>query len=205
MRYILLHEYTHLANQDIMLKMLIQVLCGIYWWNPLVYLLKKDLNQSMEIRCDLSVTRYLKEKERADYLEVMLKAFCESGLPDKSTGVACLAEERSKSLLERFRVVADMEIVQKERVNVFAGVVLLVLLVASYSFILQSEYDPPISEIETDEDIYSMDEETSYIIRQGDTYILHTENVEAVIDEEVVLGLQEEGFTLKEGKQANND
>lgn len=205
LRYILLHEYTHLANQDIMLKMLIQVLCGIYWWNPLVYLLKKDLNQSMEIRCDLSVTRYLKEKERADYLEVMLKAFCESGLPDKSTGVACLAEERSKSLLERFRVVADMEIVQKEQVNVFAGVVLLVLLVASYSFILQSEYDPPISEIETDEDIYSMDEETSYIIRQGDTYILHTENVEVVIDEEVVLGLQEEGFTLKEGEQANND
>ena len=76
---------------------------------------------------------------------------------------------------------------------------------ASYSFILQSEYDPPISEIETDEDIYSMDEETSYIIRQGDTYILHTENVEVVIDEEVALGLREEGFTLKEGEQANNE
>ncbi len=197
--YILLHEYTHLANQDILLKVLVRVLCGIYWWNPLVYLLKKDLSQSMEIRCDLSVTGQLKEKEKADYLEVMLKAFCESGLPEKSTGVACLVEERSQSLLERFRIVADMGVVQKKRVNLLAGVVMLMLLVVSYSFIFQSKYDPQISEIETDENIYLMDEETSYIVKQGDMYILHTGGVEAVIEEDVAMCLQEEGFILKGG------
>lgn len=165
-----------------------------------MYLLKKDLSQSMEIRCDLSVTGHLKEKERADYLEVMLKAFCESGVPDKSKGGACLVEEHSQSLLERFRIVADMEIVQKKQVNVFAGVVMLMLLVVSYSFIFQSKYDPTISEIETDVNTYRVDEETSYIIKQGDTYILYTEGVEAVIDEDVAMGLQEEGFILKGGE-----
>lgn len=198
LRYILLHEYTHLANQDLLLKLLVRVLCGIYWWNPLVYCLKKDLNQSMEIRCDLSVTGHLQERERANYLDVMLKAFCESGLPDKLTGTAGLMEDHSKSLLERFRIVADMGGVRKKQVNVFAGVVMVLVLAVSYSFILQSEYDTPISEIETDEDIYNVDVEASYITKKGDAYILHTTSVEIVIDEVMVMWLSEEGVALKE-------
>lgn len=198
LRYILLHEYTHLAHQDLLLKLLVRVLCGIYWWNPLVYCLKKDINQSMEIRCDLSVTRHLQERERAQYLDVMLKAFCESRQADKSTGVAGLVEDHSKSLLERFRIVADMGVVRKKQVNVFAGVMMALVLAVSYSFILQSEYDTPISEIETDEDTYYMDEKTTYIIKQGDIYILYTEGAEALIDEDVAMGLQEKGFILKE-------
>lgn len=199
LRYILLHEYTHLENQDILLKLLVRVLCGIYWWNPLVYCLKKDLDQSMEIRCDLSVTGHLKEEERADYLDVMLKTFCESGMPNKSKGVAGLVEERSKSLLERFKIVADMRIVQKKRVNVFAGVVMLLILNVSYSFILQSKYDTPISEIETDENIYNVDVESSYITKQGDIYILHTKSTEIAIDENMVMWLLEEGVAMKGG------
>ncbi len=198
LRYILLHEYTHLANQDILQKMLIRVLCGIYWWNPLVYCLKKDLDQSMEIRCDLRVTGHLKEKERADYLDVMLKTFCESRLPDSSMGVAGLVEEHSKSLLERFCIVADMGIVQKKRVNVFAGVVMLLILVVSYSFILQSAYETPISEIETDANAHAVDQGNSYIIKQGNTYIMHTAGAEAEIDEGMAMRLLEEGFVLKE-------
>lgn len=182
---------------DILLKMLIRILCGIYWWNPLVYCLKKDLDQSMEIRCDLSVTEYLKEKERADYLDVMLKTFRESGMPDRSMGVAGLVEEHSKSLLERFRIVADMRIVQKKRVNVFAGAVMLLILFVSYSFILQSAYETPISEIETDEDTYNIDVKTSYIIKCGDMYVIYTESMEMVIDENVAMWLQE-GVVMKE-------
>lgn len=195
--YILLHEYTHLAHNDILLKVLITVLCGIYWWNPLVYLLRKDLNQSMEIRCDLSVTRNLGERERADYLNVMLKTFCEDGQPDPFVGAAGLVEEHSKSLLERFRIVADMGVVQEKRVSVCVGVLMLLVLMISYSFILQSQYEAPLSEIETGDNIYKMDVESSYIIRQGDTYILYTEGTETVIDEDVAMGLQEEGFSLK--------
>ncbi len=200
LRYILLHEYTHLAHNDILLKVLITILCGIYWWNPLVYCLKKDLSQSMEIRCDLSVTGHLKEKERADYLDVILNTFREYGNSSQFAGTAGLVENHSKSLLERFRVVADMGIVQKKQVNVFAGVAMLLVLIISYSFILQSEYETPISEIETDENSYYIDIEKSYIIKQGDTYILHTEGMEAVINEHVAMWLQEGGIILKEGE-----
>lgn len=38
-------------------------------------LLKKDLNQSMEIRCDNVVVQRLDRQERSDYLSVILKEF----------------------------------------------------------------------------------------------------------------------------------
>lgn len=198
LRYILMHEYTHLANHDILLKMLVRVLCGIYWWNPLVYLLKKDLDQSMEIRCDLRVTGRLQEKGKADYLNVMLETFRESGSANPSVGAAGLVEDHSKSLLERFRIVADKGIVQKKQVNVFAGVVMALILAVSYSFILQSEYETPISEIETDVNAYAVDPESSYIIKQGDAYIIHTVEAEIEINEDAAMWLLEEGFAMKE-------
>lgn len=201
LRYILLHEYTHLCNNDILLMVLIKVLCGIYWWNPVVYLLRKELNQSMEIRCDLSVAGHLNENERADYLSVMLDTFRESRKTNKLVGVAGLVESHPESLLERFQIVADMGVVQKNRANMFAGLMMLLLLTVSYSFILQSKYETPVSEIETDKDVYEVDEENSYIIKQGDTYILHTASTEIIISEETLKMLVEEGFTVEGGNR----
>lgn len=200
LRYILLHEYAHLYNNDILLNELIRVLCWIYWWNPIVYLLQKELNQSIEIRCDLSVTRYLNENERADYLDVMLDAFVESREVNQYVGAVGLVENHSQSLLERFRIVADMEVVQKNRTNVFAAFIMTLLLIVSYSFILQSSYETPISEIETDENAYYANPENAYITKQGDTYILHVADTTSVISEEGVKMMLEDGFVMKGGE-----
>ncbi len=200
LRYILIHEYTHLYNNDILLKAMIMILCGIYWWNPIVYLLKKELNQSTEIRCDLSVVGYLKESERADYLKVMLDTFRENRQTDKYVGAIRLVENHSESLLERFRIVADMGVVPKKSADVFAAFMVLLILIVSYSFILQSKYEAPLSEIETGENIYYADPENAYIIKQGDTYILHTIDAESVISEETVKMMLKDGFVMKGGE-----
>lgn len=52
--YILLHEYTHFLNHDIPVKMMASVFCCIFWWNPVAYLLKSDLEQTLEMKCDAS-------------------------------------------------------------------------------------------------------------------------------------------------------
>lgn len=68
----ILHEYIHLQNNDFFIKILINLLCAIYWWNPFTRLLKKDLNQSMEIRCDSIAVQRLGRQERSEYLSVIL-------------------------------------------------------------------------------------------------------------------------------------
>ena len=58
LHYIILHEYTHLDNKDILTIQLINILCIVFWWNPFVYILKGDMYQSIEIRCDQTVTAF---------------------------------------------------------------------------------------------------------------------------------------------------
>ena len=72
LRYVLLHEYTHFLKHDTVVKLLVALFCLIFWWNPVVYLLQKDLEQNLEIKCDLSVARTLCSKERAAYLRTIL-------------------------------------------------------------------------------------------------------------------------------------
>jgi len=199
LNYILLHEYTHLCSNDIVLKTLVMLLCGIYWWNPVVYLLQKELSQSIEIRCDLRVTGYLDENERADYLAVILDVFRERSQSEAYFGAVGLVEEYSESLIERFRIVADRKVVKKKHASAAAAFMMLLVLMISYSFILQSSYEAPISEIETDERIYHADPENAYIIRRGSTYILYTSDTESTISEETAKMLLEDGFVEKGG------
>lgn len=74
LHYIILHEYTHLDNKDILTIQLINILCIVFWWNPFVYILKGDMYQSIEIRCDQTVTKKLKSAERGNYLTVIAVA-----------------------------------------------------------------------------------------------------------------------------------
>ncbi|WP_322176532.1 M56 family metallopeptidase [Acutalibacter caecimuris] len=39
--YILKHEYTHFCNRDLQIKFLVHMYCCLFWWNPVVWLLKK--------------------------------------------------------------------------------------------------------------------------------------------------------------------
>ena len=70
--HILSHEYMHFLNRDLQIKMLIHIFCCIFWWNPAVYLMKEDVNQILEIRCDLCVTGGMDSKEKAEYLTTIL-------------------------------------------------------------------------------------------------------------------------------------
>ena len=200
LQYILMHEYTHIRSHDILIKQLIAVLCGIYWWNPIVYLLKKDLDQSLEIRCDLSIVNHLSENERADYLTVMLKAFRESRQINKYVGMAGLIENHSDSILERFQIVADMGVVQKNHANMFVGMLMLLVLVLSYSFVFRSSFEVPQSEIVTDSNTFEITPENTYIIKQGEEYIVHAKDKQTVISKEIAMMMAGDGFEVREDK-----
>jgi len=113
--YILLHEYTHLANGDLLVKMLIHILCSVYWWNPFVYLLQRDLEQILEIKCDLAITKDINNEKKADYLETILSSIKE--VRDKEgnwkkeegiiTGSVNFFQETSIGVKERFRIVSQ--------------------------------------------------------------------------------------------------
>ena len=72
LEYILRHEYTHFLHGDLWVKLLTQVYCCLFWWNPLVYLLRRDLPQILESRCDMAVTKDYTVSQKAEYLQTIV-------------------------------------------------------------------------------------------------------------------------------------
>ena len=85
--YIATHECCHIKNKDIWIKLLTEIYCGIFWWNPFAHLLKKDLTYCLELRCDKRVTSKLSENRCTVYYEVLvtqMKAYKEQKESEKS-------------------------------------------------------------------------------------------------------------------------
>lgn len=105
---ILCHEITHFRKGDLWIKFLVCVFCCLFWWNPAAYLLQRDVEQLLELRCDRIVTRNLTQEEKAAYLSVLLEAVKRSVGRRENTfpflGAQLFSTGRS-AMTERFRAV----------------------------------------------------------------------------------------------------
>lgn len=143
--YILKHEYTHFQNRDLMIKVLIHMYRCIFWWNPAVYLLERDLSQILEIKCDLDVTDNMGRRDKAEYLTtivIMLKN-AEAKRAEKAFyGTTALVSGSYESdIVERFKIVSA-SCGTKRKSAVFTGGWFLIfgmLSVISYSFVIQPD------------------------------------------------------------------
>lgn len=196
-RYILLHEISHHKNKDIIVKLFINILCAIYWWNPFVYLLKKDINQSLEIRCDQAVVKSLDKNERAEYLSVILEEFKNSIgiLSSPNEYIMELFGHKEAALVERFGLVANGNYSSKTWKKILVIVSFTIILIGSYSVVIQSSFDAP----ELEEGTYYYDETNSYILLHKDgTYSLITPYDAIEIDPDTVDFYVDSGFFVKE-------
>lgn len=148
------HEFTHWKNHDIWVKLLVELLRSAFWWNPLVYLLKHDLNQTLELKCDLSIASKRELEDRVSYLRTMEKTICfadKKDAPDFSMfAIAELAHNKEKNLLQRADAILNYE--HKPKLSALAlvvtSIIMAVLMVFSYSFVIQPRYEAPKEEIE---------------------------------------------------------
>lgn len=161
--YILLHEYTHFLNHDIPVKMMVSVFCCIFWWNPVAYLLKSDLEQTLEMKCDASVARYLDTQGKADYLRTIVGVIKQSLVkrPTPYTSTALFQTGRMLDIKERFDVVMNYG---AGRDKGFSQITLFLIgacvFVLSYAILPQPKFDAPSNEKSGDIEFGS---DTAYI------------------------------------------
>lgn len=92
-RYVLAHEWVHIARKDYLVKLLFWGAVCLHWFNPFVWLSFKLMENDMEMSCDETVLKRLGEEVKQDYSRALLSlsceetgfhpgpvAFCESGL-----------------------------------------------------------------------------------------------------------------------------
>lgn len=78
--YTILHELTHYRRGDLYYKWLIQITLCIYWFNPLLYLVERNVNHLCELSCDEAVTNRLPScQQRQEYANTLLNAMAAGG------------------------------------------------------------------------------------------------------------------------------
>lgn len=199
LRMMLRHECMHIKNKDLWIKLLVQIYCCIFWWNPFAYLLKKDLDLTLEMKCDLNTTESFSDKEKILYVETLHK----HSVSQKQKNVpfvvsAELVDNKKKDrLLERVKKLLAEPPNKAKQIFVNTIVAILFLLIFASSFIII--WQPNFREDELEEEYYELaeggeivDESIAYLRKNIDgnyTFYVDNEPQEIIPKEEVEKGM----------------
>ena len=159
LEYALIHECTHFLGKDMLLKLFVQTVCCLLWWNPLVYLLIYDLDHALEIRCDIKVISDLNKTQRVDYYSMLYRiATCAKLCSKERTTVFSSNtitfnriflwfKRKDERLLQRCKVGLEFDTKKPRRqlYNAVLCVVITSVFIASYLVLPQSATINPVN------------------------------------------------------------
>jgi len=180
LRVILLHEWKHIRDKDYLTDIVIHFISFVFWWNPVVCILKKNFKFARELKCDGYAMP--NEKDFNHLLDGLVKL--DNARKEKSrslNGVNALVSKKDE-LVDRLTVMAMRwkESRRKWRLLTNAGysVVIVALFFGSYAFaVLPATWDSPYIPADTEyftedytkyEDVFSMMEMELLLIDNED-------------------------------------
>lgn len=72
-KYILSHEKQHILNRDNLIKLGYTILMKLFWFQPIVYLSKSQLDDVIEMCCDEKVTDSYEKADVVEYMYCMMR------------------------------------------------------------------------------------------------------------------------------------
>lgn len=171
-RYILRHEWQHFLHHDAWIKLMIEIVICVFWWNLPVYLLRRDLDQFLEVNCDLSIIKGCSREEQTAYLETLLKSIQHPKNGTSSTAISsCLFEANSGfNIKQRFQLITSYSKRRNYLVIGGYGALLVFAWFASLLIIVQPESYPPGPEILEEADIFAAGVDDVDGIETGEMY-----------------------------------
>lgn len=76
-RFALLHEMTHIKRGDHIVSMLLLLLRAVYWFNPIVWLMMKQMRLDIETACDSCLTKLMSTSTKKRYAGTMLSMYAQ--------------------------------------------------------------------------------------------------------------------------------
>ena len=89
------HEMQHKKSGDLWYKLLLMFVCDLYWFNPVMWLMKKLAYQDVECVCDTLVMRRLSAEEQKTYGMTVLKNMAKNRVRDIVYGTSIFTGKRA--------------------------------------------------------------------------------------------------------------
>ena len=61
------------CSHDLCLNVVLYVLTALFWWNPFIWLIRKQADAAIELSNDISLNNKADEREKADYASLLVK------------------------------------------------------------------------------------------------------------------------------------
>lgn len=167
--FVLKHEIEHYKHHDIWIKTLLEVLCIIMWWNPLIHLLNRHMSNILEFHDDLIINKKLTKKERIKYSECLLEI-----AKDKNTKKLSFSlgfQHIPKSFFER-RILSIINYNSRSSKKYILG-----YLTVSFIFIISlcTVIEPYYITNDKVQDSFSFENKNTFLVREGEGYILNVD------------------------------
>lgn len=180
---IFLHECMHLKNNDLWVKLLINIYYCLFWWNPAMYLMKTDIDFIIELKCDNLVCDNLDDISKLDYAEVINDCARNTTTNHNKAVIVSTFVGKDITRLHSYRL--NNLLTRKKNKSFFIGIVFTILVcmvcVGSLFFVWQPSYD--VNSYASDyDDVYLVE------IENGNYIMCHNEGKALVFEEDVEQG-----------------
>jgi len=135
---VLLHELTHLKRKDMLIRWLTVLACAVHWFNPVVWLVRHEIDRACELSCDEAVISGLDREGKQNYGDTLIFLASETKLP-KSVISTTMYEEK-KALKERLGAI--MKSRKRTRAAVAVSIALIIAASGAASVIGSGSRNP---------------------------------------------------------------
>lgn len=175
--YICIHEIIHYENHDLWVKLLMEIVSCIHWWNPFIHLLKQEYSLTLELANDYHLIYNYSDFSQVNYAELIVetaKNISCSGqvIPGE---VISFARERPTDLSTRINFILKTPSQNRVRYNTvnIHTVIIGIVMVFSLLLVFESSNCPPNSTFISEEGSFELDPEHTYFVRTADGYDIY--------------------------------
>lgn len=140
LKYVLVHEMTHIKKFDVIWNHLKNILVCTYWYNPFVWLMSRCITEDLEVLCDKLVIERTKSKEdnKLEYMYVMFQVLTQGREKENTKDIAM----KLNPTVERMVILKTMKI-RKIGIATLATV----LIVSATAFAHVEENEMPVTKV----------------------------------------------------------
>jgi beta-lactamase regulating signal transducer with metallopeptidase domain len=109
LRYIFMHELMHQKRSDLILRWMVTFVKAIHWFNPLVYFMGREINQSCELSCDEAVVSRLSQDETNLYGKTILEVLERSIGMNNSAFSTSMCEKNKNRMRSRMLAILNFK------------------------------------------------------------------------------------------------